>query len=282
MDLRAKSLVTVALLLGLVGAVRGEDAARLGLASDHITAGALAELIAAWGTLPAETELGYAPLPGIERRITRAELARWARREGLAANPENWPEAVIISREMVTLKASAAADLLAEYLAAQRGVSRDGVTVTITSYAEIEAPAGELAFSVAVLEEPPGAPWLFELAWADSSGRGGSGRLRAKVELPGPPPEPENPGANRQVEASRQGGDHRLAASSRNATKPEIVRRGAQLTLVAHSGPVQLRVPARAEEAGALGEWIRCTNLESGRTVQARIAGAKHVEVLLP
>ena len=60
-----------------------------------------------------------------------------------------------------------------------------------------------------------------------------------------------------------------------------LVRRGDLIELALRSKSIRLRVPARAEEAGSLGDRIACRNLESGRRVVATIVDQKRAEVTL-
>ena len=47
---------------------------RMRLSSGHLTAGDLATVIPEWGKIPASTALAPAPLPGVNRRVTRSQL----------------------------------------------------------------------------------------------------------------------------------------------------------------------------------------------------------------
>ena len=58
-----------------------------------------------------------------------------------------------------------------------------------------------------------------------------------------------------------------------------LVRRGDLIELALRSKSIRLRVPARAEEAGSVGDRITCRNLESGRRVVATIVDEKRAEV---
>ena len=60
-----------------------------------------------------------------------------------------------------------------------------------------------------------------------------------------------------------------------------LVQRGDLIELAWKSKSIRRRVPARAEEAGSLGDRITCRNLESGRRVVATIVDQKRAEVTL-
>ena len=69
----------------------------------------------------------------------------------------------------------------------------------------------------------------------------------------------------------------------RNAVAmPPLVKRGAEVILIARVGPVEARAMARAKTDGARGEVVTVINLESNRKVRARVMGADLVEAVAP
>src|SRR5713226_1115229 len=72
---------------------------------DRVTAQDLARVLPQWKQVPPETSVLYAPLPGLSREVTGAELARLARRHEApedAASP--WPERLRIVRRVRRLE----------------------------------------------------------------------------------------------------------------------------------------------------------------------------------
>jgi len=63
--------------------------------------------------------------------------------------------------------------------------------------------------------------------------------------------------------------------------QPLQVRRGAPVTLVARVGAVEARAAAQAKNDGAAGEIITVMNLNSKRTLRARVVGAGLVQAVL-
>lgn len=58
-----------------------------------------------------------------------------------------------------------------------------------------------------------------------------------------------------------------------------VVGRGDRVTLVLESGSIQIRAVGRAVEAGAVGDWIRVTNLDSKRELSGRVDREGRVHV---
>ena len=61
----------------------------IAVAADRVTAGDLAEIVSVFSSLPADTDIGYAPVPGARRFYHAAELRRLALRYNLAADSLN-------------------------------------------------------------------------------------------------------------------------------------------------------------------------------------------------
>ncbi len=60
------------------------------------------------------------------------------------------------------------------------------------------------------------------------------------------------------------------------------VHRGKQVTLMAKIGSVEARAPAQSREDGAAGEVITVVNLNSKRSLRARVTGPDTVEAVMP
>lgn len=61
--------------------------------------------------------------------------------------------------------------------------------------------------------------------------------------------------------------------------RPEVVRKGDQVVIIASSGAIAVRMPGEALADGGAGEQIRVRNLRSNRVVKARVTGPGQVEV---
>lgn len=58
-----------------------------------------------------------------------------------------------------------------------------------------------------------------------------------------------------------------------------VVERGDRVTVVLESGPLQIQGIGRAQEAGAVGDWIRVLNLDSRRELSGRLDDQGRVHV---
>jgi len=61
--------------------------------------------------------------------------------------------------------------------------------------------------------------------------------------------------------------------------KEQLVKHGDDVTLVYHTGALEITASGRALESGALNDSIKITNLGSNRTVDAKVIGPKQVEI---
>lgn len=60
--------------------------------------------------------------------------------------------------------------------------------------------------------------------------------------------------------------------------QPQLVRRGGNVQIVARNGPVEVRAPGEALEAGRLGDVVRVRNTSTGRVIRARVVDSALVE----
>ena len=107
-------LAALPVLLPMPGVAATTPAVRVELRSDRILAGDLAAAIPELGQADRDAVLGYAPLPGIERRVSRGELLRWGQDLGLSLDADSLPEAVILARKMRRLESSEVRQLVIE------------------------------------------------------------------------------------------------------------------------------------------------------------------------
>ncbi len=61
---------------------------------------------------------------------------------------------------------------------------------------------------------------------------------------------------------------------------PVLVRRGARVTILAQSPTITIRVPGRAVEPGAAGDFIRVKNLQSRKEILAQVRDSRTVTVM--
>lgn len=60
---------------------------------------------------------------------------------------------------------------------------------------------------------------------------------------------------------------------------PKLVRTGDIVTIVASSGPMRITALGRAGQDGGEGDWIRVVNIDSNKTINAKVTGPGQVGV---
>ncbi len=68
--------------------------------------------------------------------------------------------------------------------------------------------------------------------------------------------------------------------TARLVAPPVVVKRGSRITILAQSPGITVRVPGKAVEQGAAGDFIRVKNLQSKREILARVRDGKTVTVI--
>ena len=63
-------------------------------------------------------------------------------------------------------------------------------------------------------------------------------------------------------------------------TPPVLIKRGAKVIILAHAPCITVRVPGRAVEQGAAGDFIRVRNLQSRKEILARVRDSRTVTVM--
>ena len=305
---RSFLLLTAVFAISFVPAAQAASVVRLALEHDRLTAGDLARVIPEWKAAPAHELLGFAPLPGIDRRVPKGQLLGWGKRLGLDLHSASLPDVVIVSRQMRQLSEAEVKMALTAAIAERHGLDTAQVRVKLHDFQTSPVPTGALRFEVNIpltqLNEPRSVP----LRWRNGGGRSATIWLRATVAVMGPyavARESLEAGTTLQPEdfAFQTGplpGDPKKYVTTpqqvmgmtlkyplmegeallRGAlAKHRTVRRGDLLELQLRSRAIRLRVPGRAEQSGSVGETITCRNLESGQRVSAVIVDSKHAEV---
>jgi len=270
--------------------------------ADRITA---ADVAAApvFAALPPETPLGYAPLPGARRIFPIPELERLARRYGASLVPR---AEVCIERVVAPLDP-------ARLLAAMRNsLGVPEARLELVEYSRYPAPRGAIEFARADLAPPPAAQAQAPVLWKGSV-RYGAGRrfaiwarvrilvqaecwLAARSLAAGRPIESGQlrqgtyegfPLAEAPVLSLGQAAGHVLrraipagAPVPLGALDPPYdISRGETVQVNVASGEAHLKLDARAEADGRVGQIIPVLNLASGKRFPARIAGPGKVVV---
>jgi flagella basal body P-ring formation protein FlgA len=267
----------------------------VGAASDRILAGDLAAGFPEWAAVPAETPLGLAPAPGVQRVFRVLELRRLAERWSLSTVPDR---EICVTRPVAVLTA---ARLLA---AMQNAVQNDGQKVLPAAHIELFdfsrqlAPEGTLVFPVSGLRQGPAGGY-----WSGSVAYGGKHRFtlwaRVKVTIASArvvAAEDLKPGvalesAQFRVETREEvpaaglvsaveevaGKVLRRPVARGTALRAEwlepakVVLRGETVRVEAVRGGARLELECVAEGSGAIGEIVPVLNPVSQRRFPARV-----------
>lgn len=304
--MRYATILAFALALG----AGGQTAATLEVEHDRVTAGDLARIMPEWSEAPAAAEVLYAPLAGVARELPRAEIERLAARHGVSRDrAAQWPERITLRRRMRALERLEAEAALAAALARRYRVSPEDVAIELVGFPAAQAPAGELRFRAGEAFRRSGEVTTIPLTWMTPEHRSGTLWLRARISVRGryavaaraiEPQKKIEPAdlvfsegeldapADRWLLAPEQVIGRTLARRVAAGEKiprawlvePKAIARGAVVELRLARGPIELRAPGRAEQAGAVGDRLAFRNLDSGRRVTARVADARTAEII--
>jgi flagella basal body P-ring formation protein FlgA len=266
---------------------------------DQITAGDLARAVPAFSSVPADAEIGYAPVPGVRRYFHAPELRRLALRYNVALPGE---AEACVEQAMATLEPE-------RVVAAMRKALEDPeARIEIMELSRYPIPRGELEFSRANLPvDAAGA-----VIWRGVVHSAGTRRFgiwaSVKVRVHGTRVvATENLAAGHAITANqlkleacdvypvRSAAAVSLEAvagtSPRNpipagasitanmVDAPKEVERGDVVQVEVHSGAALVKVEGRAESAGRHGDPIKVHTLVNGRSFSARVAGKDRVVV---
>jgi len=285
-----RTLLLSAVPLALAGA------ACLPVTGERIRAQDMAKAIPAFGALPAELSLGYAPASGSSRTYGTAELMRLARRYGLAEPAGE----VCFVQPLRTLTPEVVAAALRAVLPA--------AGIEVVDFSRQPVPDGDVRFSLSGLARPSSADPTALLMWRGEAGPPGNGCLpvwakvrirlhgtrvvaaetlepgrrieRAQVELQayeGPPGWPElaqvlGRAVRRQIPAGTVL-EERLLAEAQDVLSGERVR------VEVSCGRARLLLEGQAQASGKRGETIAVRNPSTGKVFRARIQAPGVVSV---
>jgi flagellar basal body P-ring formation protein FlgA len=267
-------------------------------AADHITAGDLVPLFPGLETVPADTPLGWAPAPGVSRVFRVPELAAFAANFHLDA-----PHSEICVQRTVTPPDPA------RMLTAMQKVLPTA-RIEILDFSRRAIPDGEMEFARSGLrEEPSGAFWggniryagtrLFPI-WAKVAvwvkvqrvvalsdlERGAvvndsMVRVETRDEFPtaGDFPESADQVLGQAVRLPIRAG---TAIRKAQLEAPKEVLNGETVIVDVWSGGAHLKLEARAQSSGTIGEMIPVRNLSSQKSFLARVDGKGRVSVKDP
>ena len=158
------------------------EAVSIEVERDRLTAADLARVIPQWKKLDGSQVIAYAPLPGVERRVSRRQLIRWADQHGLKLNIEDLPEAVLVARRMRKLRAEEALRTVTGAVSQRYQLPVEKLRVRLHGFSEALVPAGKLSFEIRGSLRRLNQPVPITLSWRDSDGRSGTTPLRPKFQ----------------------------------------------------------------------------------------------------
>ncbi len=287
------------LLVLAFGALRARAAGAQGclaVEGERVTAGDLAPILPALSSLPADTEVGYAPVPGTRRFYHAPELHRLAMRYNLVLNAAG---EICIERAMEPLAPQRVIDAM------RTALGNPEARIEIVELSRYPVPRGEIQFARATLLARGATPALWRgfirygsqsrfAIWARVKITVRSTRIVATKNLP----------AGHRIEAAQLRVEECeifpvnqptlsldqvlglvprrsitsgavLAASLLDV--PNEVERGDVVQVEVRSGAARLLLEGRAQASGRRGDAIPIRNLTTGKRFSARVADKDRV-----
>ncbi|MGA3039995.1 MAG: flagellar basal body P-ring formation chaperone FlgA [Bryobacteraceae bacterium] len=259
----------------------------LPVSGERILAGDMARAVPVFAGMPPELALGYAPAAGARRTYGAAELARLARRYGLAVEPG---VEVCFMRPFETLTPERVDTALRAALPAAQ--------IDVMEFSRQPVPAGELRFPVSALQAAPaGSPWLWHgvvsasgrddfPVWAKVRIQVSAMRVTATEALaPGRPieraqlredPYKGPPGLPDLAQVvgwvPRRPIPAGTAIERQWLEAPSEVERGERVRVEVQSGRARVILEGQAQSSGRRGEIIGVRNPANGKILRARVA----------
>jgi flagella basal body P-ring formation protein FlgA len=282
-----------------LAAVPAPQPACVAVEGDHITAGDMARALPAFGSIPPDTEFGYAPVPGARRYFHEPELRRLALRYDVALPAE---AEVCVEQAMDTLQPERVAEAM------RKALEDPEAHIEIVEMSHYPVPRGELQFSRTNLPvDASGAVvWRGVIraaggrrfgVWANVKLRVRGVRVVAvenltaghaiqpnQVKLEACDVYPARSAAAPTLEAIAGSVPRNPVAAGESVTArmvdaPKEVERGDVVQVEVQSGAALLKLEGRAENAGRHGEPIKVHTLVNGKSFSARVTGKDRVVV---
>jgi flagella basal body P-ring formation protein FlgA len=263
------------------------------VAGDRILAADLAPFAEPFRRLDGNAVIAYAPLPGLERRLTRREM----RAAAGAGSEADLPDSLCVIRAAGPLEPDGIA-------AAMRASLPDDASLEILGASVWPVPAGRLEFPLSGLRRTavpgryrwkgrlvphgggPSVPVAVEirlrlrrlvLVTRDRLEAGAELTEQAlvleerDVELPAPPVAPDPASfagwrSRRSIEAGQP-------VSGRDLIPPAAARAGQTVTLIGEGESARVAVEARALTAGRVGDRVLVQSGWNGKRIEARLVG---------
>ena len=277
------------------------------LDSGRIRASDLAARFPAFAAITGSTDLGPAPIPGVQRWMFAPELAQLARRHGFAAQPGDLRE-ICLKTKMEQLTGEAVRAAIDKSLTGWEPTA----TFEIDGHSKYDVPAGTVEFPLSGLARIAGAASPAPMLWKGRvvHGERNSFPVWAKVRIhaekdavvaladlpPGKPISGEMVGIERR--AAVPGGPKWVTSVSEVAgtTPRRLIQKGEPLTSAlavsrldvergqhvevrVSAGGAQLGFTAVAESDGRAGEFVTLRNPLSGKRFKGQVVAKAKVAV---
>lgn len=206
----------------------------------------------------ASIPLGYAPNPGVARRIAKYEIAGKVKAAGLAVDDLQLPDSILVHRRSATLDRDQATRAVLDAFVKEF----PNANIEITS---IEIPAMQVGTGpVEITATLPARFDLVNSVFVRLDVRGASfsknAFVRTKVKVV----------------------DEQGVLVSKVAPAPQVfIRKGDSVTVKSSMGAVTIAATMRAMASGRVGETIPVEHLSGEGTTSARIVGPRMLEVNL-
>ncbi|MBI4873285.1 MAG: flagellar basal body P-ring formation protein FlgA [Acidobacteria bacterium] len=261
----------------------------------RITAGDLSAAVASFAALPPDTVLGYAPLAGVRRTFTRAEIARLGAVHKLETEAAGdvcfeWKTRVPQREELEA--------------AMRAALQEPEARIEILETSLAPAPEGEIVFLRQGLPRTPPAGPVTGAVWRGYVRYAGERRFdvwaRVRVLIPGTrvtaasliktgetvredqirvetveaagfDPQAVRGAAEIVGQVARRAIQPGMAIPRSYVEPPKAVSKGAPVRVEVRSGTARLRLEGTAEAGGNIGQTIPVRNVQSGKTFPARI-----------
>jgi flagella basal body P-ring formation protein FlgA len=277
----------------------------ISVTGDRLLASDLAKAVPVFGRLSPDERIGFAPLPGARRLMSRQEVVRLAKRYSL---PEDSVSSACFALEAKPLSPESIAAALREILPEGKG------EISVVDFSRQPAPSGDLVFPQENLHRVPDRgdgsllyrgfvrygqrSWPI---WARVKLRTAGTRVVAASDLKQGEP---ISAAQLRVEQSGDwlpGGSAALTEIAQAAgqmprrtvkagtalqaamlTSPKDIQMGDVVEVEAHSGAARLRFTARALAGGRRGDAVLMLNHHSGARFKGLIEGPGRASVTVP
>lgn len=287
------------LLIALLLVARFAPAASgcIAIETERIVARDLAQAVPSFSAVPPDTQIGYAPVPGVRRFFHQPELQRLAARYNVVLPPDT---EICIERILEPLRPEVVIEAMRKALGAPEA------RIDIVEISRFPVPRGEVEFARSSLPPAASTPVIWRGLVRYAGGRRFAIWARVKVRVPSTrivaveDLHPGQPVASGQVRlencelypSSKLGPPSldqvvgripRSPIAAGAAVTPDLldapkeVERGDVVQVEVQSGAAHLALEGRAQSAGSRGQSIPIRNLATGKSFSARVVDKDRV-----